>query len=103
MAKSNNHFVYILECMDRTLYTGYTTNISRRLKMHSEGKGAKYTRGRGPLKLVYQSKCETKSEALQLEAKIKKLSKQEKIQLIHENARERCGTNENPKELSGSS
>ncbi|KAB8126542.1 GIY-YIG nuclease family protein [Gracilibacillus oryzae] len=100
MEKSNDHYVYILECNDQTLYTGYTTNLPRRLKMHMDGKGAKYTRGRGPLKIVYKSKCQTKSEALQLEAKIKKLPRNKKIQLIRENVEERYGDHENPKKLS---
>ncbi|MFC4403559.1 GIY-YIG nuclease family protein [Gracilibacillus xinjiangensis] len=100
MVRSNDHYVYILECKDQTLYTGYTTNIPRRLKMHKDGKGAKYTRGRGPLKVVYQAKCHTKSEALKLEAKIKKLSKKGKLQLIRENGQERDGDHENPKKLS---
>ena len=59
--------VYILRCGDDTLYTGITDDLQRRLAMHSEGKGAKYTRGRGPLTLVYSEELTTKSEALKRE------------------------------------
>lgn len=84
MASNSQHYVYILRCKDQTLYTGYTTNVAKRLKKHMEGKGAKYTRGRAPFTLVYKQKCQTKSEAMQLEAQIKKLPKQRKLALIHE-------------------
>lgn len=78
----HNHFVYILLCKDDTLYTGYTTDVDNRLQVHESGKGAKYTRGRGPLKLVYVEQLHSKSEALQQEIKIKKLSRKEKLALI---------------------
>ena len=55
--------VYILECNDGTLYTGWTNDIDKRFKAHNDGKGAKYTKGRRPLKLVYLEELETKSEA----------------------------------------
>ena len=84
--EQSSHFVYILKCKDDTLYTGYTTDISRRIRAHEEGKGAKYTRGRSPFELVYQASCPSKSEAMQLEARIKKLSRKRKMQLIHEYA-----------------
>lgn len=77
-----NHFVYILKCKDDTLYTGYTTDVENRLQVHESGKGAKYTRGRGPLKLVYVERFESKSEALQQEIKIKKLTRKDKLALI---------------------
>ena len=79
----NKHFVYILQCKDKTLYTGYTTDIERRLKMHESGKGAKYTRGRGPFEIVYLEESPTKSAALQREHEIKKLCRADKFQLIH--------------------
>mgnify|MGYP001239098569 CR=1 FL=1 len=82
----SNHFVYILKCKDDTLYTGYTTDITRRIRAHEEGKGAKYTRGRSPFKLVYQVDCTSKSEAMQLEARIKKMSRKAKMQLIQDYA-----------------
>ena len=77
-------YVYILHCGDGTLYTGITTDVERRLEAHRQGKGAKYTRGRGPLELAYQDKCGTHSEALKREYAIKQLSREEKEQLISE-------------------
>lgn len=80
--------VYILECADGTLYTGVTNDLERRLKAHEGGRGAKYTRGRGPLHLVYREGCENKSEALKKELAIKGLSKTEKLSLINEEGQE---------------
>jgi putative endonuclease len=73
--------LYILKCKDDSLYTGITNNLKRRFEQHESGKGAKYTKGRGPLKLVYQEKCEDKSSALKREIKIKGLSRLEKLKL----------------------
>ena len=73
---------YILKCSDNSLYTGWTNDIIHRLKMHNEGKGAKYTRGRGPVELVYLEEFDTKQEAMSKEAKIKRLTRKEKILLI---------------------
>ena len=73
---------YILKCNDNSLYTGWTNDITHRLKMHNEGKGAKYTRGRGPVELVFLEEFETKQEAMSREAKIKRLSRKEKLLLI---------------------
>lgn len=78
-------FLYILECRDGSLYTGITDDLDRRLAAHNAGKGAKYTRGRGPLILRYWEKCESHSHALRREMQIKKLTRQEKLELI-ENA-----------------
>ena len=78
---SNKYYVYILECSDKTLYTGYTTNLNNRIKAHNEGKGAKYTRGRTPVKLIWSTKFSTLSEALKKEIKIKKLNKTQKLLL----------------------
>ncbi len=75
-------YVYILRCGDGTLYTGITDDIPRRLAAHRSGKGAKYTRGRGPLKLAYAEEVPDKSAALRREAAIKKLSRAEKEKLI---------------------
>jgi putative endonuclease len=75
-------FVYIVECADGTLYTGYTNNIDNRITTHNKGKGAKYTRGRRPVKLVYKEEYKTKSEAMKREAWIKKLLRKDKIKLI---------------------
>lgn len=76
------HTVYMLRCKDDTLYTGYTNDLSHRMKMHESGKGAKYTRGRGPLQIVHTEYYETKEEAMQREYEIKQLSKQQKLLLI---------------------
>lgn len=77
--------VYILECGDGTLYTGITDDLDRRLKAHESGKGAKYTRGRGPLTLRYRETAPDKSAALKRECALKQLRKAEKMAIIHEN------------------
>jgi putative endonuclease len=74
--------LYILECKDGTLYTGITDDLERRIKAHNSGKGAKYTRGRGPLILRYQEPCPDKSSALPREREIKALSRKAKLELI---------------------
>lgn len=75
-------YLYILRCRDDTLYTGITTDVEKRLEAHRSGKGAKYTRGRGPLELAYREACGTHSDALKREYQIKQLSRQEKQILI---------------------
>lgn len=70
--------LYILRCGDGSLYTGITVDIQTRLETHRSGKGAKYTRGRGPLELVYSEECGTHSDALKRELVIKALTKEEK-------------------------
>ena len=74
-------YVYILKCGDGTLYTGITDDIPARLQAHREGKGAKYTRGRGPLELVYQETADSHSAAAKREWQIKQLNRQQKIDL----------------------
>lgn len=74
--------VYILQCADRTLYTGVTTNIEQRLAVHNAGKGAKYTRGRLPAILVYQETAGNRGLALKREHAIKQMRLAEKQQLI---------------------
>ena len=74
--------VYILRCGDGTLYTGITDDVSARLQAHQSGKGAKYTRGRGPLELVYQEECGDHSAALKRELEIKGLSREDKLKMI---------------------
>ena len=74
-------FLYILRCGDGSLYTGITTDVEARLDMHRSGKGAKYTRGRGPLELIYTEPCGTRSDASKREWAIKKLTREEKMQL----------------------
>ncbi len=76
-------YVYILKCSDNTLYTGYTNNIARRLNVHNSGKGAKYTRGRLPVSLVYSEKFYSKIEAQRRERTIKKLNRIKKLHLIN--------------------
>jgi putative endonuclease len=77
------YFVYILECSDKTLYTGITTDIQRRLKEHNGSqKGAKYTKLRRPVKLVYSEECLDRSSASKREYMIKKLSREKKLALI---------------------
>lgn len=76
------HVVYMLRCSDNTLYTGYTNDLQNRLRMHAAGKGAKYTRGRGPFELVHTETFLTKGEALSREYAIKQLGRREKLQLI---------------------
>ncbi len=71
--------VYILKCADNTLYTGITNNLDKRIQQHNEGKGAKYTRGRGPVALVKSFECLSKGEALKLEYHIKQLPAKEKL------------------------
>ena len=73
--RSGRWYVYILRCGDGTLYTGITDNVERRLAAHRAGKGAKYTRGRGPLELVYREEVPDKSAALRREYQIKRLSR----------------------------
>lgn len=77
------HTIYILKCKDKTLYTGYTNNLEKRLIAHNQGKaGAKYTRSRRPVQLVYQESKRTLSAALKREAAIKRLTRKEKIKLL---------------------
>lgn len=76
-------YVYILKCNDNTLYTGWTTNLNKRLSTHNSGKGAKYTRCRLPVEIVYYEEFEDKSSAMKREHEIKKLSRTEKLSLIN--------------------
>lgn len=75
-------YLYILRCGDGTLYTGITTDVEKRLEAHRAGKGAKYTRGRGPLELAYREECGTHSQALRRELEIKSLCRTDKEKLI---------------------
>ncbi|GMA64803.1 GIY-YIG nuclease family protein [Alicyclobacillus fastidiosus] len=80
-------YVYVLECRDGTLYTGYTNDLSHRVEVHNAGRGAKYTRARTPVRLVYSEQMADKSAALRREIEIKKLARKDKLALI-----EQCGT-----------
>lgn len=88
-----SHFVYIVKCRDGTYYTGYTTDVNRRLDTHNKGKGAKYTRSRLPVDLVFSQSWPTKREAMQEEARIKRLTRQQKEAIIRKGSR-LCGNNE---------
>ena len=76
------NYTYILKCADGTLYCGWTNNLEKRIKTHNEGKGAKYTRSRLPVTLVYYEKFETSVDAQRREYQIKRLTRREKISLI---------------------
>lgn len=75
-------YLYILRCKDDTFYTGITTDAEKRLEAHRAGRGAKYTRGRGPLELVYRETCGSHSEALKREYQVKALTRVEKRKLM---------------------
>lgn len=77
------NYVYILKCADDTLYTGWTTDLENRINTHNSGNGAKYTRSRLPVEMVYREECADKSYALKRENEIKKMSRAEKLQLIN--------------------
>jgi predicted GIY-YIG superfamily endonuclease len=79
-------YLYILRCKDGSLYTGITTDVEKRLEAHRLGRGAKYTRGRGPLELVYREECGDHSAALHRELEIKRLPREEKLKLIEKNS-----------------
>lgn len=76
------NYTYLVRCADGTLYCGWTNHLEERIKMHNAGKGAKYTRGRRPVILVYYETFETKQEAMRREAAIKRLSRKEKESLV---------------------
>ena len=78
------HYVYLVRCADSTLYCGWTTDLEKRVRAHNSGKGAKYTRSRRPVKLVYAEKFAEKQEALSREWHLKRLSRAEKNRLIEE-------------------
>lgn len=77
-----NHYAYMLRCSDGTIYSGYSTDPLRRAAVHNKGQGAKYTRSRLPVQLVYTELFASKSEALRREAALKKLLHAEKLSLI---------------------
>ncbi len=76
--ESNGHWFYVVRCKDETYYAGYTTNLEQRIDTHNAGKGAKYTRGRIPVTLLFAKKYETKRFAMQMEYNFKQLNKQKK-------------------------
>ncbi len=78
------NYTYMLRCGDGSLYTGWTNDLEKRMKAHKSGKGAKYTRGRLPVELVYSEEFSTKEEAMKREAEIKKMKRERKEALIGE-------------------
>lgn len=79
---NKKHYVYILKCRDNTYYTGYTTDLTNRLEMHNAGKGAKYTRGRLPVEMLWYKVCKNQRYAMRSEINIKALPKEAKEKLI---------------------
>jgi putative endonuclease len=79
---SDTHYVYIVKCADGTLYTGYTTDVERRVAEHNAGTGAKYTRGRRPVEVVHTEAHDSKSDAMAREYAIKQLRRSRKVQLL---------------------
>lgn len=80
----DKNYIYIVKCKDGSLYTGYAKDIEKRVEKHNKGQGAKYTKIRRPVELVYQEMFDTKSEALKREYEIKTYSRQQKLVLISE-------------------
>ncbi|MDD5614480.1 MAG: GIY-YIG nuclease family protein [Candidatus Omnitrophica bacterium] len=93
MKRNKGFFVYILRCRDGSFYTGYTANISERLKLHNSGRGAKYTKGRRPVKLAYLKEYRYYKNAIQEEIRIKLLSRERKLALIklYKNKKHKAG------------
>ena len=82
MDQKNKYYLYVLECNDSTLYTGYTNNVERRVAVHNSGKGAKYTKARVPVTCVFHQQFETKSEAMKAEYAFKQLTRKQKLDYI---------------------
>ena len=82
-ARGTVYYVYILKCSDGTYYTGYTPDPEERLKTHNQGKGAKYTRSRLPVALVYTERCSDKPAAMKREAAIKRMTREDKDRLVN--------------------
>jgi putative endonuclease len=91
----SGYYVYLLECSDKTLYCGITNDLQRRVRQHNDGTGAKYTRGRGPVKVLAVSSRLAKTDALRVERKVKASKRDDKIRCFKEPRREEeCGTGE---------
>ncbi|MFC5590922.1 GIY-YIG nuclease family protein [Sporosarcina soli] len=82
MDKKTEHFFYVLECKDGSYYAGYTNDLEKRIQVHNEGKGAKYTRARKPVHCIYYESFETKREAMQAEYRFKQLTRESKERYI---------------------
>ncbi len=76
------NYTYVLECRDGSLYTGWTNNLEKRVRDHNDGRGAKYTKSRRPVRLAYYETYETKNEAMRREYEIKHMNRMEKLRLI---------------------
>ena len=85
--KQMKNYVYILRCSDGTLYTGWTNDLEKRVRMHNAGKGAKYTKSRLPVTLVYHEIYEDRIQAMKREAAIKKMTRRDKLKLIEKRNR----------------
>ena len=79
---NDKHYAYMLRCADNSFYIGYTNNLENRIKMHSSGRGAKYTRARLPIELIYYEEYDSKTEAMSREASLKSLNRRQKINLL---------------------
>ena len=86
--ETSSHYLYVLKCRDGTFYTGYTNNVEKRVNVHNSGKGAKYTRGRLPVCLIYSKEYPTKSEALKAEYAFKQWNRSKKEQFLLKEAGE---------------
>ena len=82
LRRKESWFLYILECSDKTFYTGVTNDLQRRFKMHNNGKASRYTRTRRPVKLVYQETCLSRTHALVRECAVKALPRKQKEKLV---------------------
>lgn len=82
MATKIEHYFYVLECSDASLYAGYTNNLDKRIAAHNTGKGAKYTRARGPVKCVYYETFDTKQQAMSAEYAFKQLTRAKKFEYM---------------------
>jgi len=85
------YYVYVIECVDGTFYTGYTKDLDARLRLHMNGKGARYTRMHKPLKLVYAEELDSRLDAVRKERKLKKLRHHQKLELINPRTQSRRG------------
>jgi len=92
--EKNKHIFYVLECSDGSFYAGYTNDLPRRVSMHNDGKGAKYTRGRRPVKVIYYEEYQSKTEAMRAEYYFKKLSRKNKEAYMKEAEQSTCNNKE---------
>ena len=82
METNSKHYFYVLECSDNSLYAGYTNHLEKRIATHNTGKGAKYTKARGPVRCIYYETFETKQQAMRAEYAFKQLRRSDKIQYM---------------------